>query len=103
MDDPTFEAQSVPPKVREQAEKLGTWGKIKRDQQYQGPERARPEVMLHSHNEQWNRIRLLFSENDKMQRRISRIKLRNSIIVAVVTGFTARAPEIITFLWRLFR
>lgn len=93
MRDQNFDAQNVPEEVKERAIRLGTWGKIKRDPQYQGPERARPEALLDALNVQGNHIRSLQSEKERMQQTLSNLRLRNSIIVALVTAITTAVAE----------
>jgi hypothetical protein len=71
----------------ERAKRLGTFNKIDRRAQYDGPERARPEALLDSHNKQWNALRALQAEKERMQEQIQALRnLRNSIFVSLLTA-----------------
>jgi hypothetical protein len=76
--------------VIEHAKRIGTYGKIDRSAQYQG--RYSTEMLLRSDNHQWARLR-----------RLENLQLRNAVIVAAISAFLARAPEILGFLDRLLR
>lgn len=90
---------SFPLHVLKRAERLGTLNKIDRRPQYEGPERARPEALLEAVNAQGNHIRGVQSDLGKIQRKVYDLKLRNSIVVAIVTAVLMRLPEI----WQWFR
>jgi hypothetical protein len=87
----------------ERAKRLGTYGQIDRSKQYEGPERARPEVLLNSVNALGNNYRQLVTEKDRMQKNLMNLKLRNSIITAGVTAVLVRSPEIVRFVWHVLR
>jgi hypothetical protein len=76
--------------VIQHAKRIGTYGKIDRSEQYQG--RYSTEMLLRSDNHQWARLR-----------RLENLQLRNAVVVAVVSAFLARAPEIMGFLSHLLR
>jgi hypothetical protein len=87
----------------DRAKKLGTYKKIDRTPQYSGPECATPEALLEAVNVQGNHIRASQANQDRMQRQVFNLKLRNSIIVAVITALVSRAPDIWAFLYRWFQ
>lgn len=87
----------------ERAKRLGTFGQVDRTRQYDGPERARPEILLHSVNALGNNYRQLVTEKDRMQKQLMNLKLRNSIVTAAVTAVLVRGPEILRFALHLLR
>ena len=96
MRDRDYDGQNVPEQVKEQAELAGTWGKIHRDPQYSGPERARPEALLKSHNEQWNQLRALQAEKGRIEaelaetkRQLERAKIEIWILSLIVSPIIA--------------
>jgi len=87
----------------ERARKLGTLDKVDRTPQYDGPEFAKPEKLQEAVNVQGNHIRGLQKDTGHIQQQIFNLKLRNAIVVAVITAGLTRAPEILGILTRLFR
>ena len=85
------------------AELLGTLNKIDRRPQYSSPQHAKPEALLEAVNELGNNTRGVQKDLGQIQRQVFNLKLRNAIVVAVVTGALARAPEIAAWLVRLFQ
>jgi hypothetical protein len=85
------------------AVRAGTVDKIDRRRQYEDPEFQHPATLLTAVNAQGNHIRGLQSDTGRIQNQVFNLKLRNSIIVAIVTGVVARAPEIFAFVARLVR
>jgi hypothetical protein len=79
MKDPLY----APPHVIERAKYLGTFNKIDRSVQYEGPERARPEALLHAVNAQSNHIRGLQSDTGRLSQQVFNLKLRNAVVVAL--------------------
>lgn len=77
--------------VIDRAKRLGTFDKIDRHAQYDGPERAHPLALLAAVNAQGNHIRALQSEKERMQEKIANLRLRNSVIVALVTAIATAA------------
>ena len=99
MKDPLY----APPHVIERAKYLGTFNKIDRRAQYDGPERAQPEALLHAVNAQSNHIRGLQADTGRLSQQVFNLKLRNAAIVAVVTGLVTRAPEIVRWVLLILR
>jgi hypothetical protein len=89
------------PQVLERAARLGTLNQVDRRLQYQSPQYARPEALLETVNAQGNHIRGVRADVGRVQNQVYNLKLRNSIVVAVVTAVLMRAPEIFTFFYRL--
>ena len=87
----------------ERAKILGTLGKIDRRAQYNGPERATPGALLEAVNALGNHTRGLRADTGRLSQQVFNLKLRNSVIVAIVTGVLARGPEIVTWLIRILR
>lgn len=98
-----FPAQPAPPKdVLDVAARKGTLGQIDRRPQYQGPNWSTPEKLLETVNVQGNHIRGVQADVGRVQHDLYNLKLRNAIVVAVITGVLARAPEIVSFLSKFF-
>ena len=89
--------------VLQRAERLGTLDKVDRTSQYQNPEETQPRKLLTAVNVQGNHIRSVQKTQGEMQRDLQNVKLRNSIIVSMVTAFLMRLPEIYEFAVRFFR
>lgn len=87
----------------ERARKLGTLNKDDRTPQYDGAESAKPEKLLEAVNVQGNHIRKLQKSAGEIQQQVFNLKLRNAIVVAIITAGLTRAPEILGILTRLFR
>lgn len=77
----------------ERAKRLGTYNQIDRRAQYDGPDRAQPGALLDAVNVQGNYIRQLQADKDRMQRSLMNLKLRNSLIVAIVTSIGWKLVE----------
>lgn len=89
--------------VLQLAESVGTLDKIDRTKQYQAPKNAEPRALLNAVNVQGNHIRHVQADMGRIQHKVYNLKLRNAIIVAMVTAFLMRLPEIYAFAWRFFR
>src|ERR1035438_1120956 len=50
----------------ERAHRIGTYDKIDRTPQYEGPDRARPGALLKSQNELWNKTRKVEDSHNKL-------------------------------------
>lgn len=99
-DSPKTEA---PPEVLALAARLGTKDEINRTPQYQGDKWSQPHELLRTVNVQGNHIRGVQADVGRVQHDLYNLKLRNSIIVAVVTALLMKAPEIAVWSYRLFR
>lgn len=87
------------------AEQCGTYGKPIRDAQYDPkrfPEEKSPERLLLAVNTHGNYIRQLQIDKERIRRQVMNLKLRNGLVVAVVTAALTRAPEILRWLARFF-
>jgi hypothetical protein len=87
----------------ERAKRIGTYKQIDRRAQYMTPQHARPEALLEAVNVQGNHIRGVQASVGQVQHDVYNLKLRNSIVVAIVTAVLMRAPEIAAYLYQLFR
>lgn len=76
------------------AEQLGTLNKIDRRPQYLSEEYSKPHALLEAVNVQGNHIRGVQKNLGELQHQLYNLKLRNSIIVSIVTAVLMRAPEI---------
>lgn len=85
----------------EKAQKLGTLGKLDRSAQYSGPEECSPERLLKAVNVIGTHVRGAQSDLGRMQRQLMNLKLRNGIVVALITAIVSRAPEILSWLMRI--
>jgi hypothetical protein len=99
MRDPNLTGLTDPIDV---AKQLGTYEKIDRTPQYTNSEQEQPSKLLKAVNAQGNHIRGLQVDTGRIQQQVFNLKLRNAIVVAVVTGALARAPEIWAWLARIF-
>jgi hypothetical protein len=68
------------------ARKAGTVGKIDRTAQYDDPEYVKPEELRKGLNCMGMHVRGLQADQGRMQRDLMNLKLRNGIIVAIVTA-----------------
>ncbi len=100
---PTDPTPFAPPEVLERAERLGTKDKIDRTPQYQGDKWVKPEELLRTVNAQGNHIRGVQASVGQVQHDLYNLKLRNAIIVAIITAVLMRAPEIAAFVHRFFQ
>lgn len=96
-DSPSCSRDPVNLEVLQRAERLGTLDKVDRTPQYQNPEEAQPRKLLNAVNVQGNHIRNVQAEMGRIQHKVYNLKLRNAIIVSMVTAFLMRLPEIV--LW----
>jgi hypothetical protein len=102
----TPDPKSLSPEEQKEVQRalrMGTFGKIDRTEQYAGLDRAKPEQLLKAVNKANNGIRALQVEKDRIYRTIFNLRLRNSIVVAAVTGLLSNAPAIYRWLHSLFR
>jgi hypothetical protein len=99
----TIPTVPAPQAVLDRAERLGTLNQVDRRAQYLGPDRAKPEALLSAVNAQGNHIRGVQKDLGQVQHQVFNLKLRNSIIVSIVTAALTKAPEIWSWAHRLFR
>jgi hypothetical protein len=85
----------------ERAKRLGTFDKIDRRIQYQGPDRAQPEVLLQAVNALGNHTRaqqssidILRSELETAKRKLRWAKAKNTIYIAIIGGASAKGIEV---------
>jgi len=69
VSDPTKHQREI-----ERARQIGTFGKIDRSPQYDGPDRATPEALLNSDNAQWIQLRTLQVEKGRLQGEIHALR-----------------------------
>ncbi len=86
----------------DRAKRIGTYQQIDRRAQYMSPQHARPEALLEAVNVQGNHIRGVQADVGRVQHDLYNLKLRNSIIVAIVTAVLMKVPEIAAFLYPFF-
>ncbi len=80
---------------------LGTYDKPDRSKQYQAPHEEQPSRLLRAVNTLGDHTRHLQSNQAELQRQLMNFKLRNGVVIAVITGLLARAPEIWSWLMRI--
>jgi hypothetical protein len=83
------------------AKRIGTYDQIDRRAQYDGPDRAQPGALLEAVNALGTHTRGLKADADRMQQDLMNLKLRNAVVVAVITAVLARGPEIFAWLVRI--
>jgi hypothetical protein len=74
----------------ERAKRLGTWRKIDRTRQYEG--RYSPEMLLRSDNYLWARLR-----------KMEAVRFWRALALIAASAVSARLPEIVLWMHRLFR
>lgn len=87
----------------EKATRCGTLNKPDRSSQYDSPEYLAPEKLRHAINALGTHVRTSQANQDRMQRQLMNLKLRNAVVVAAITAMIARAPEIVALVERLLR
>jgi len=102
-DKPSYSRDPENLEVLQRAERLGTLDKIDRTQQYQDPKLAQPRALLTAVNVQGNHIRATQADMGRLQHKVYNLKLRNAIIVSMVTAFLMRLPEIWAWAYQFFR
>ncbi len=93
----------APSEVLALAARLGTKDEINRTPQYQGDKWSQPHELLRTVNVQGNHIRGVQADVGRVQHDLYNLKLRNSIIVAVVTALLMKAPEIAAWSYALLK
>jgi hypothetical protein len=105
-DYPEYPISEAEHEAIERAKRIGTYNQIDRKPQYSTPQHALPEQLLEAVNVQGNHIRGVRADVGRVQRQIYDLKLRNSIIVALVTATAGaalmEAPKIAGLLWSWF-
>jgi hypothetical protein len=102
-DSPQSRTNPLTFEVLKRAERLGTLNQVDRRPQYLGQENAKPEALLKGINELGNHIRGTQKDLGQVQHQLYNLKLRNAIIVAVVTALLMKAPDLVTWLSRFFQ
>jgi hypothetical protein len=101
---PDFPSEpAAPQEVLDRAECMGTLHKVDRRAQYQRPQDCKPEALLEAVNVQGNHMRAAQKDLGQFRNQLYNLKLRNAIVVSVVTVILSRAPEIAAWLSRLLK
>lgn len=102
-DSPSYSRDPANLAVLQRAEQLGTLDKVKRAPQYQDPKQAEPRALLNAVNVQGDHVRQAQADVGKLQHKVYNLKLRNAIIVAMLTAALMRLPEIVDWARQFFR
>lgn len=85
--------KNIPLPVFYRAQRAGTFNKDDRTEQYDSAEYATPAELLKATNAHGNQLRKLQTDKDRLQRQLMNLKLRNSLIVSIVTGVVLALVE----------
>jgi hypothetical protein len=102
-ENPSYSRDPANLEVLQRAERLGTLDKIDRTPQYEASQNAAPRALLTAVNVQGNHIRAVQADIGRMQHKVYNLKLRNAIIVSMVTAFLMRLPEIWEYVRQFFQ